>query len=256
MNPDILPGQSFPLGATVYPDGVNFCIFSKNAEVLELLLFDTPDQKPTRVIQLNPQQHKTFYYWHVFVPGIKAGQIYAYRAYGPFAPERGYRFDGTKVLLDPYARAVVDDNYSREAAIAPGDNCDRALKGVVVDPHNYDWEGDKPPNIPYAATVIYELHVRGFTRHPNSGVTPSKRGTYAGLIEKIPYLKDLGITAVELMPVQQFDEQGAPSTLTNYWGYSPVAFFAPHRGYSSQKDPLGVVTEFRDLIKAFTPSRN
>ena len=153
-------------------------------------------------------------------------------------------------MLNPYARAVVDDNYSREAAIAPGDNCDRALKGVVVDPHNYDWEGDKPPNIPYAATVIYELHVRGFTRHPNSGVTSSKRGTYAGLIEKIPYLKDLGITAVELMPVQQFDEQGAPSTLTNYWGYSPVAFFAPHRGYSSRSDPLGVVTEFRDLVKA------
>jgi glycogen operon protein len=250
MNLDVLPGQSFPLGATVYPDGVNFCIFSKNAEVLELLLFDAPDRKPARVIQLDPQQHKTFYYWHIFVPGIKGGQIYAYRAYGPFAPERGYRFDGTKVLLDPYARAVVDRNYSREAAIAPGDNCERSLKGVVVAPSDYDWEGDKPLHIPYAATVIYELHVRGFTRHPNSGVTPVKRGTYAGLIEKIPYLKDLGITAVELMPVQQFDEQGAPPTLSNYWGYSPVAFFAPHRGYSSQQDPLGVVNEFRDLVKA------
>ncbi len=97
----------------------------------------------------------------------------------------------------------------------------------MVDPNDYNWEGDKPLNIPYATTVIYELHVRGFTCHPNSGVTPDKRGTYAGLIEKIPYLKDLGITAVELMPVQQFDEQGAPATLTNYWGYSPVAFFAP-----------------------------
>lgn len=117
MNPDILPGQSFPLGATVYPDGVNFSIFSKNAEVLELLLFDAPAQKPTRVIQLNPQLHRTYYYWHVFVSGIEAGQIYAYRAYGPFAPELGYRFDGTKVLLDPYARAVIDDNYSRQAAI-------------------------------------------------------------------------------------------------------------------------------------------
>jgi isoamylase len=250
MNPDILSGQSFPLGATVYPNGVNFSIFSKHAEVLELLLFDAPERKPNRIIQLNPQLHKTSYYWHVFVPNIKAGQIYAYRAYGPFAPELGYRFDSTKVLLDPYARAVIDDNYSREAAIAPGDNCDRALKGVVVAPSAYNWEGDKPLNIPYAATVIYELHVRGFTCHPNSGVAPAKQGTYAGLIEKIPYLKDLGITAIELMPVQQFDEQGAPPTHTNYWGYSPVAFFAPHRGYSSHQDPLRVVNEFRDLVKA------
>jgi len=253
MNPDILPGQSFPLGATVYPNGVNFCIFSKHCECLELLLFDDADDaRPARIIRLDPKRNKTFYYWHALVPEIGAKQLYGYRAYGPFAPEQGHRFDGWKVLLDPYVRAVaVGANYAREAAIHPGDNCAHALKGVVVDPSTYDWEGDTPLRHPYAKTVIYELHVGGFTRHPNSGLSPAKRGTYAGLIEKIPYLKGLGVTAVELLPVQQFDEQDAPDALRNYWGYSPIAFFAPHRGYSACRDLLGPVNEFRDMIKAF-----
>jgi len=252
MNPDVLSGQSFPLGATVYPGGVNFCVFSKNCEALELLLFDDADApRPARVIQLDPEWNKTFYYWHVFVPSIGAGQFYGYRAYGPFAPEQGHRFDGKKVLLDPYARAVVvGANYVREAAARPGDNCAHALKGVVVDPSAYDWEGDVPLRLPYADSVIYELHVGGFTRHSNSGVSPAKRGTYPGLVKKIPYLKALGVTAVELLPVQQFDEQDAPPGLTNYWGYSPIAFFAPHSGYSSLRDPLGPVDEFRDMVKA------
>ena len=194
------------MGATVYPKGVNFSIFSQNAEAIELLLFDTAEAaSPTRTIKLDPSQNKTYYYWHVFVPGIKAGQIYAYRAYGKFAPEKGYRFDSTKVLLDPYARAVVNtERYDRTSASRPGDNCARALKGVVVDTSTYDWDGDRHPRIPYARSVIYELHVGGFTRHPNSGITPERRGTYAGLIDKIPYLKELGITAVELLPVHQF----------------------------------------------------
>ena len=252
MNPDLLPGQSFPLGATVHPDGVNFCLFSEHGERIELLLFDEPNApKPSRVIPLNPQVNKTFYYWHVFVKGIEAGQVYAYRAYGPFAPEKGYRFDGTKVLLDPYAKAIVGDEiYDREAAMHPGDNCAQALRGVVVDTSTYDWEGDRLLRIPYSSSVIYELHVGGFTSHPNSGLSPEKRGTYAGLIEKIPYLKNLGITAVELLPIHHFDPEDARPGLSNYWGYSTIGFFAPHRGYSSRKDPLGSVDEFRDMVKA------
>jgi isoamylase len=250
---DLLPGRSFPLGATVYPEGVNFCIFSKSGQAVELLLFDAPaDPKPSRVIRLDPKHNKTFFYWHCFVPGLAAGQTYAYRVYGPYAPEKGQRFDGEKVLLDPYARAVIGwENYSREAAIYPGDNCDRALRCVVVDPSTYDWEGDVPLEIPYAKTIIYELHVKGFTQNPNSGVSAAKRGTYAGLIEKIPYLKSLGITAVELMPIHEFDEQDARPGLKNYWGYSTLAFFAPHRAYSSRQDPIGPVDEFRDMVKAF-----
>ena len=252
MNADILPGQSYPLGAIVYPGGTNFCVFSKNCEAVELLLFDDADDaRPVRVIQLDPVQNRTFYYWHAFVPGVEAGQLYGYRVYGPFAPEQGHRFDGWKVLLDPYARAVaIGARYERAAAMRPGDNCAHAMKSVVVDSDAYDWEGDMRLSHPYTRTVIYELHVGGFTKHPSSNVAEARRGTYLGLIEKIPYLKELGVTAVELLPVQQFDEQDAPPGLTNYWGYSPIAFFAPHRGYSMRRDPLGPVDEFRDMVKA------
>lgn len=248
-----LPGRSFPLGATVYPEGVNFSIFSKSSAAVELLLFAAPDDpQPSQVINLDPKRNKTFYYWHVLVPNLTAGQVYAYRVYGPYLPDQGHRFDGNKVLLDPYATAVVGwEHYSREAAILPGDNCPQALRSVVLDPTTYDWDGDIPLHTPYANTIIYELHVAGFTRHPNSGVAPAKRGTYAGLIEKIPYLKQLGITAVELMPIHEFDEQDARPGLRNYWGYSTLAFFAPHRAYSYSKDPLGPVNEFRDMVKAF-----
>ena len=251
-NLKVLPGKSYPLGATVYPQGVNFCIFSQNAEAIELLLFDTADDsRPTQIIKLDPSLNRTYHYWHVFVPNIKTGQIYAYRAYGQFAPEKGYRFDNSKVLLDPYARAIVNtENYDRTSASHPGDNCLQALKGVVVDTNTYNWEDDRHPRTPYATSIIYELHVGGFTNHPNSGLSPEKRGTYAGLIEKIPYLKELGITAVELLPVHQFDPQDVRPGLTNYWGYSTIGFFAPHRGYSSQRAPLSAVDEFRDMVKA------
>ncbi len=253
MATDILPGQSYPIGATVHPDGVNFCIFSHNCTAVELLFFDHADDSiPARVIELDSRENHTFYYWHIFVKGIGAGQLYGYRVYGPNDPNQGLRFDGAKVLIDPYAHAVMyGDNYQREAAINPGDNCAHALKSVVVDPAAYDWEGDKPIHRPFVASdIIYEMHVGGFTRHPSSGVSDEKRGTYAGLIEKIPYLQALGISSVELMPVQQFDPDDAEPGLSNYWGYSPVAFFAPHRGYSSNKDPLGPVNEFRDMVKA------
>jgi glycogen operon protein len=177
--------------------------------------------------------------------------VYAYRAHGPFLPRRGLRFDPEKILLDPYGLAVtVPDRFDRRAAAQPGDNISVAMKSVVADPGQYDWEGDAPLKRPFAEAVIYELHVRGFTRHANSGVTCEKRGTYAGLIEKIPYLKDLGVTVVELLPVFQFDPQSAPAGVVNYWGYQPVSFFAPHHAYSSQPNPLAVLDEFRDMVKA------
>ncbi|WP_342346384.1 glycogen debranching protein GlgX, partial [uncultured Nitrospira sp.] len=246
------PGKSFPLGASVSPEGVNFCVFSKNCTLMELLLFDHPDDtKPSTVISLDSWRNRTYHYWHVFVPGLRPGQIYGYRAHGPFEPQRGLRFDHEKILLDPYGRAVaVPKQYSRVAASKSGDNCATAMKSVVVDVEAYDWEGDAPLKRPSTRTIVYEMHVRGFTRHPSSGVAEKTRGTYAGLIEKIPYLKELGITAVELLPVFHFDQQDCPPGRINYWGYAPVSFFAPHPMYSSRQDPLGVVDEFRDMVKA------
>jgi isoamylase len=245
-------GRSSPLGATVSPAGVNFSVYSRDASGMELVFFDREDDtRPARVIALDPMQNRTYPYWNVFVPGVKAGQLYAYRAFGPFEPASGMRFDPSKVLLDPYGRGVaVPKNYSRDAARWEGDNAATAMKSVVVDPHAYDWEGDTPLRHRSARSIIYEMHLKGFTRHPSSGVSEQTRGTYAGLIEKIPYLHELGITAVELLPVFQFDTQDAPSGLTNYWGYSPVSFFAPHQAYSSRQDPLGPVDEFRDMVKA------
>jgi len=245
-------GRSFPIGAALVPGGANFSIFSRSAASIELLFFDrVDDARPSRVIPIDPLVNRTYHYWHVFVHGVRAGQIYGFRAYGPFEPDRGLRFDPSKLLLDPYGRAiVVPRNYSREAARLEGDNTATAMKSVVTDPHAYDWEGDVPLKRPWSRTIIYEMHVRGFTAHPSSAVAESKRGTYAGLIEKIPYLQQLGITAVELLPVFQFDPQDAPAGRTNYWGYAPVSFFAPHQAYSSRQDPLGAVDEFRDMVKA------
>src|SRR5215472_17438358 len=246
------PGKSFPLGATLVPGGANFSVFSKHSTGAQLLLFDDVDaSKPSRVIDLDPRTNRTYHYWHVFVPGVAAGQIYAYRVAGPFDPKRGLRFAPEKVLLDPYGKCIARPAArSRETARHPGNNTANALKSVVVDPGTYDWEGDAPLARPHAKTVIYEMHVGGFTRHPGSGVAPSRRGTYTGLIDKIPYLRDLGISAVELLPVIAFDERDGPPGLGNYWGYQPLSFFAPHDGYSSSSEPLGVLDEFRDMVKA------
>jgi glycogen operon protein len=245
-------GQSHPLGATVVEGGVNFSVFSRSASGVELQLFDRDDDAvPARVIRIDPALNRTYHYWHVFVPRVGPGQLYGYRVTGPAAPEHGLRFDAAKMLLDPYGRGVVvPRHYDRDAAKGRGDNAATAMKSVVVHPSTYDWEGDMPLCRPAARTVIYEMHVRGFTRHPSSCVSEKTRGTYAGLIEKIPYLQDLGITAVELLPVFQFDAQDCPLGRINYWGYAPISFFAPHQAYSSRQDPLGPVTEFRDMVKA------
>jgi isoamylase len=253
QNFPIKTGKSYPLGATVYPEGVNFSVFSKNGHRVELCLFnDVEDAQPFQTISLDPVDNTSYYYWHVFVENLKPGTLYGYKVHGEYNPAEGHRFDGTKLLVDPYARAVVKGkNYDRQAAVRTGDNAAFAMKGVVVDPNDYDWEGDTPPSHPYSKSIIYELHVKGFTRHPSSGVDPAKRGTYAGFIEKIPYLKALGVTAVELMPVFQFDEADVHSPdLTNYWGYNPVGFFAPHTGYCQCQDPRLMVDEFRDMVKA------
>jgi glycogen operon protein len=244
-------GRSSRLGATFVDGGVNFSLFSRSARGVELLFFDREDDaKPARAIRLDPVTNRTYHYWHAFVPGVRPGQLYGYRVEGPSAPEHGLRFDSGKVLLDPYGRGVVvPKNYGREVAKRECDNAATAMKSVVVDPGAYDWEGDAPLCLPASRTIIYEMHVRGFTRHPNSGVGEKTRGTYAGVIEKIPHLLQLGVTAVELLPVFQFDAQDCPPGKVNYWGYAPISFFAPHQAYSSRKDALGPVDEFRDMVK-------
>ncbi len=245
-------GAPSPLGATVTEDGVNFSLFSRTATGVELLLFDDVDDvRPARTLTLDPVTSRTYHYWHVFVPGLRPGQIYGYRVSGPCDVSRGLRFDPARVLMDPYGRGVVvPKGYDREAASRPGDPSVGAMKSVVADTGTYDWEGDVPLRRPSAQTIIYEMHVRGFTQHPDSGVTANERGTYAGLVQKIPYLRELGINAVELLPVFAFDTQDCPPGVTNYWGYAPVSFFAPHAAYSSRQDPLGPVDEFRDMVKA------
>src|SRR5215469_6035003 len=170
-------GQSAPLGATVSTDGANFSLYSSAATTVELLLFDKEDDaRPTCVIPLDAAVNRTYHYWHVFIPGVREGQLYGYRVHGLFDPSRGLRFDAEKVLLDPYGRGVVvPKNYSRDAAAGRGDNATTAMKSVVVNPHLYDWEGETPIRRPSSQTIVYEMHVKGFTRHPNSGVSGTIR---------------------------------------------------------------------------------
>jgi len=226
---EVQAGASAPLGASVTADGVNFSVFfeardwDRSAPVEHV-----DDEKPASVIHVHPASNRTYHYWHVFVPALKAGQIYGYRVYGPFEPSKGFRFDATKVLLDPYGRAVVvPARYNRAAAHEKGDNAATAMKSVVVDPSLYDWESDRPLHRSSSQTIVYEMHVRGFTKDPSSGLPEATRGTYSGVIEKIPYLQELGVTAVELMPVFQFDALDCPTGHVNYWG--------THRSRSSRR---------------------
>jgi isoamylase len=245
-------GTTFPLGATVKPGGTNFCLFSRNCHRVDLLLFDLVDDiKPSRVIALDPQRNHTYHYWHVFVPGITEGQLYGYCVHGPNDPKNGHRFDSKKILIDPYAHGVAMPAAFKRSADTPTENSSApSMKSVVTSTSKYNWGHDIHPRRPFAQTVIYEMHVAGFTKNPNSEVTPALRGTYKGVIEKIPYLVELGITAVELLPVFHFDNQDSFNGRSNYWGYSPVSFFAPHTGYSTTGDPQDTLNEFRDMVKA------
>jgi len=252
---EIGPGNRYPLGATFDGEGVNFAIWCWAATRVELLLFECADSPhPFQIITLDDVTNRTFFCWHVYVAGLTPDICYGWRTDGPGnTPRTGHRFDREKILLDPVARAVTDLLWNRERAIQPGDNCDASMRAILVEEDMYDWEGDKPLERPVEETIIYEMHVRGFTRHPNSGVI--NPGTFAGVIEKIPYLKDLGITDVELMPTMAFDEQCVPEGtaalgLKNYWGYCTHSFFAPHPGYSVTPHLGTQIREFRDMVKA------
>jgi glycogen operon protein len=232
---------------------VNFSLASSSATGVELLLFSAHDSlEPFQTIRFDPYVNKTFHFWHVFVRDLNPGVHYAYRVDGRF-DSAGQRFNRNKVLIDPYARGNSDSLWDRGSGCTPEDNQKTSMRSVVIDASGYDWEGDKPLNRPMEDSIIYEAHVRGFTQSPTSNVRHP--GTFAGLSEKIPYLRDLGITAVELLPVFDFDQKamlrevdGKP--LCNYWGYSTIGYFAPQSSYCLEPEVGSHLREFRDLVKA------
>jgi len=261
-------GKALPLGASLSHGGVNFALFSRNATAVTLIVFESADKNSPRLeIPLDIKKHKTGNIWHCFIRGLQAGTCYLYRADGPFFPERGQRFNPHKTLLDPYAKALTDisdwdygkcagydpDKPGRDLTYSYDDDIAHQPRCIVID-NNFDWQDDMPLNYPLRFSVIYETHVKGLTANPNSGV--EHPGTYRGVIEKIPFFKDLGITSLEFLPVQEFNEneivRSNPRTgkkLTNYWGYSTVAFFAPKGSYSSDKSPGGQVNEFKEMVR-------
>jgi len=269
---DVRAGSPLPLGTQESGGGVNFAIFSRNASSVRLELFDHPkDAAPSRAIDLDSMHNRTGDVWHVWVKGIANGQCYAYRVGGDYEPGKGRRFNFHRLLLDPFATAISQlprwdfaaargyDPSSPEQDLAPSkvDNSGSMPKCIFSDAP-FEWEGDRLPRHPWSKIVIYEVHVRGFTIHPKSGV--AHPGTYRGLMEKIPYLKTLGITAVELMPVQEFNENSVtrinPRTkqaLKNYWGYDPVIFCAPKASYSSSGGLGKQKREFKEMVRVFPP---
>ena len=267
---DLRVGEPLPLGAHVRGDGVNFAFFSRHASRVRLELFDHPeDATAARGIDLDGSSNRTGDVWHVWIKGIRAGQLYAYRVDGPYNPKEGQRFNFKKLLLDPFATAIsrrpaCDFNLALgytpslpdgDSVPSMVDNAGAMPKCVVTQDH-FDWHGDASPRHPWSKTVIYETHVRGCTIHPNGGVRHP--GTYRGLIEKIPYFKKLGVTAVELMPVQEFNENQSRRVhaqtlqpLNNYWGYDPMVFGAPKASFSSLKGLGQQKKEFREMVQAF-----
>ena len=260
MSLPIWPGSPYPLGATPSAEGVNFALYSEQATGVDLCLFDAPEA-PREFARLRLPEH-TDRIWHGFVPGLRAGQLYGWRVYGPHAPERGLRFRPGKLLLDPCARAfsgdvrlgpellVPDlDSPTADHDVAPG-----MPRAVVIDDRAFDWGNDLPPRTPLAQSVIYELHVRGFTK-TCPGIPPELRGTYAGLAHPAAteYLRALGVTAVELLPVHQHADEPhlVRRGMTNFWGYSTVGFFAPHAGYAAADPRAGAhVDEFKAMVRA------
>ena len=253
------PGHFAPLGATLSEDGVNFALYSQHATEVWLLLFEDPAGKPTDTIRL---ERRSRFVWHVFVHGVSAGQLYGYKVCGPFDPRHGLRFNTHKLLIDPYARALTGpvvnvDNLllsyephapDKDLSFDDRDSTRVVPKSIVVD-DRFDWQDDQHPEIALERAIIYETHLKGFTAHPSSGV--SHPGTYLGFIEKIPHLKELGITTVELLPVQQFycEDRLLNLGLTNYWGYNTIAFFAPEIAYSTRATPGCQVVEFKTLVR-------
>lgn len=252
----ILPGKPLDDGTTVTSRGVNFSVFSRNATKIFLELFEKEDSsEPFQTIELSPETNRTGDIWHVFVQGLKAGALYLYRVDGPFSPTNGHRFDKTKYLFDPKAKCFTNGSIFKY--LQPDKTCplDKMPKNVVIDEEDYDWGDDKPLSIPLSRSIIYEAHLRGFTKSATSNV--EHPGTYLGFTEKIPYLQELGITAVELLPVFEFDryENSNVNPMTgermkNYWGYSTIGFFAPKTSYAFDKTPGGAVREFKDMVKA------
>lgn len=257
------PGYPFPLGANWDGQGVNFALYSENATAVELCLFSEPDQAHESIrIRIS---ERTNHIWHVYLPGLLPGQLYGYRVYGPYEPQAGHRFNPNKLLIDPYAKAISGTvkwndalfgyevgHPDEDLSFDDRDSAPYAPKSVVIDPR-FNWEGDKLPHIPYHRTIIYEAHVRGFTvLHP--GIPEELRGTYAGIGHPvtIQYLKELGITAIELMPVHHFvqDKFLVDKGLANYWGYNTIGFFAPDIRYASQKEHGAQVAEFKSMVKA------
>ncbi len=241
-------------GARVERDGVNFALFSRQATRVELLLYDTAQSgEPFQVILLDPEDNRTFFVWHVFVEGLVPGIHYTWRLDGPADTARsGHRFNTRKELTDPSARAVTDLVWDRRRAADPLDEGRTAIRAVVVAP-DYDWGDERPVAHVLEDAVIYELHVGGFTRHASAGVRYP--GTFSGLAEKAAYLKDLGVTHVELLPVMAFDEQDVPARvaargLRNCWGYSSYGFYSPHPRYCVTPERGTHAREFKDLIKA------
>ncbi|MCE5267727.1 MAG: glycogen debranching protein GlgX [Planctomycetaceae bacterium] len=234
-----------PYGAIVHDGGVQFVVFSRRATAMRVLLYkNESDLEPVDRVEFDPELNRWGDIWSVFVPGVEPGQLYHFQAEGPHEPEKGLRFDGAARLIDPYARALAGDFLPALGGIV------RPPKCVVVD-DEFDWQGDRHLRRSLDETVIYEMHVRGFTCSRSSGV--SHPGTYLGLTEKIPYLQSLGVTAVELMPVFEFptnDCLGQQGRWFTYWGYDPLAFFAPHRGYAVAKEPGCQVREFKEMVLA------
>ena len=256
---EVYPGSSYPLGATWDGNGVNFALFAEHATGVELCLFDQ-DCIQERRIQLS---ERTSYVWHAYLPGLKPGQCYGYRVYGPFEPHNGLRYNPNKLLIDPYAKAISgsvewhDSMFGYKVgeddlSFSEADSACFVPKSVVIN-QNYDWDDVKPPATSYLQSIIYETHVRGMTiTHPD--IPENIRGSYAALCHPvmIDYLHGLGITAIELMPVHQFinDRQLVERGLSNYWGYNTIGFFAPDSKYSSSGVMGGQVKEFKDMVKA------
>jgi len=263
MKIEIYPGKPYPLGATWDGEGVNFALFADNAAGVELYLFNKKgDGEEAQKIQIKERTHQV---WHVYIPGAKPGQLYGYRVSGPYEPENGHRFNPNKLLMDPYAKSIAGSIEWHDALFAYEighededlsysglDSAPYIPKSVVIDP-NFDWEGDQPLRTPYHQSIIYETHVRGFTIL-NPLIPEDIRGTYAALAHPvtIKYLKDLGITAIELMPVHQYvnDRGLLEKGLTNYWGYNTIGFFAPEVKYSGSGVLGEQVSEFKEMVKA------